>query len=155
MKGSVKVIDALNALLTHELSAADQYFIHSRIYEDMGIKKLFERMEHEREEELEHASMLIERILFLEGKPNVAARAPIHVGDDVPSMLKNDLDYELAVVDELKNAIVLCEAEKDFQSREVLIKLLEDTEEDHTLWLEQQLGLIKMMGVENYIQMMT
>ncbi len=152
MKGNQKVIDTLNTLLTGELSAADQYFIHSRMYQDWGLQKLFERLEHESKEELEHAEKLIERILFLEGKPDVAARDPLRVGDDVPSMLKNDLTLELEVVAALKDAIALCEANKDYQTREILEELLKDTEEDHTYWLEKQLGLIDKIGLQNYLQ---
>jgi len=152
MKGNTKVIDTLNALLTHEMSAADQYFIHSRMYEDWGLDKLFERLKHEQEEELDHAAQLVQRILFLEGTPDVAARAALKIGTDVPSMMRNDLDYELAVGAELKKAIAICEQEQDYISREILIGLLKDTEEDHTYWLEKQLGLIDKMGLENYIQ---
>lgn len=152
MKGSKKVIDALNSLLTHELSAADQYFIHAHMYEDFGLNELYERLKHEQEEELDHAKQLVERILFLEGQPDVGSRAKLNIGTDVPSMLKNDLEYELAVVDALKDVIELCENERDYQSRNILIGLLEDTEEDHTYWLEQQLALIDKVGLENYIQ---
>src|ERR1700678_3168700 len=98
MQGSPKVLNELNQLLTGELTASDQYFIHSRMYENWGFLKLSERLEHERVEELDHASRLIRRILFLGGIPNVAARAPLHVGATVPEMMKNDLDYELRVV---------------------------------------------------------
>ncbi|VAW94966.1 Bacterioferritin [hydrothermal vent metagenome] len=152
MKGNKKVIDTLNTLLTGELSAADQYFIHSRMYQDWGLQKLFERLEHESKEELEHAEKLIERILFLEGKPDVAARDPLRVGSDVPGMLKNDLTLELEVVAALKEAIALCESQKDYQTREILEVLLKDTEEDHTYWLEKQLGLIDKIGLQNYLQ---
>ncbi len=152
MKGSKKVIDALNGLLAHELSAADQYFVHSQIYEDMGLKELYERLKHEQEEELDHAKQLVERILFLEGTPDVGPRAKLNIGTDIPSMMKSDLAYELAVVDALKNVIELCENEKDYQSRNILLGLLEDTEEDHTYWLEQQLALIDKIGLENYTQ---
>ena len=152
MKGNTKVIDALNGLLTHELSAADQYFVHSRMYQDWGMEELYERLKHEQEEELDHASKLIERILFLEGVPNVAARAALRIGDNVKSMLENDLVYELEVGKQLKQVIALCEAEQDYVSRQILLELLKDTEDDHTYWLEKQLGLIEKMGVENYIQ---
>lgn len=152
MKGNQKVINTLNTLLTGELSAADQYFVHSRMYQDWGLQKLFERLEHESKEELEHAEKLIERILFLEGKPDVAARDPLRVGDDVQSMLKNDLTLELEVVAALKDAIALCESHKDYQTREILEVLLKDTEEDHTYWLEKQLGLIDKIGLQNYLQ---
>ncbi len=152
MKGSKKVIEALNGLLTHELSAADQYFIHSRMYHDWGMDELFERLKHEQEEELDHAAQLIERILFLEGLPDVASRAALNIGKDVPSMMKSDLAYELNVVKELKKVIALCEKEQDYVSRQILLGLLKDTEDDHTYWLEKQLGLIDKMGLKNYIQ---
>jgi bacterioferritin len=152
MKGNTKIIDTLNQLLTNEMSAADQYFIHSRMYEDWGLKKLHERIAHEQEEELEHASALVERILFLEGTPDVASREPLKVGKDVPEMLKNDLQVEYDVGQALKDAIAICEQEKDYQTREILEVLLRDTEEDHTYWLEQQLGLIDKIGLPNYLQ---
>lgn len=152
MKGNTKIIDILNSLLTCELSAADQYFIHSRMYEDWGFKKLHERIAHEQEEELEHASRLVERILFLEGTPNVASRDALKVGKDVPEMLTNDLQVEYEVGQALKDAIAVCELEKDYQTREILEVLLRDTEEDHTYWLEQQLGLINKIGTQNYLQ---
>ena len=152
MKGNQTIIDTLNTLLTNELSAADQYFIHSRMYEDWGFEKLFERIKHEAEEELEHASALVERILFLEGTPDVASREALNIGKDVPSMLKSDLAVEYDVGKQLKDAIALCEKEKDYQTREILEVLLRDTEEDHAYWLEQQLGLIDKVGVQNYLQ---
>lgn len=152
MKGNAKVIKTLNKLLTNELSAADQYFIHSRMYQDWGLEKLFERIKHESEEELEHATALVERILFLEGIPDVASREALNIGSDVPSMLSSDLEIEYGVGKQLKSAISLCEKEQDFQTREILEVLLKDTEEDHTYWLEQQLGLIEKTGIENYLQ---
>ena len=152
MKGNKKVIDALNMLLTGEMSAADQYFIHSRMYQDWGLHELYERLKHEQEEELEHAARLVERILFLEGNPDVASREALRIGKDVPSMMKNDLTYELEVGQNLKKVIRICEEEQDYVSRDLLVSLLEDTEEDHTYWLEKQLGLIDKMGLENYIQ---
>ncbi len=152
MKGTQEIIDILNKLLTGEMSAADQYFIHSRMYHDWGLDKLYERLKHESEEELEHATKLVERILFLEGTPNVASREALRIGKDVAEMMKNDLSYELDVVAALKAAIPVCEKQKDFHSREILEGLLKDTEEDHTHWLEKQLGLIDKVGLQNYIQ---
>ena len=152
MKGKTKVIATLNRLLAGELSAADQYFIHARMYENWGFRALHRRIEHERLEELDHADKLIRRILFLEGTPDVAARDPIKVGRDVPEMLKNDLDYELAVIGALRTAIALCESEQDFETRRILAVLLENTEADHAYWLETQLGLIEKIGLENYLQ---
>ena len=153
MKGNETVIKHLNDLLAGELAAIDQYFIHSRMYEDWGYSKLFERLKHEHEEETEHATRLIQRILFLEGTPDLTARKPeIKVGKTVEKMLKNDLKLEYLVVDHLRDVIAVCEAEKDFETREILEQLLDDTEEDHTYWLEQQLGLIDAVGLKNYLQ---
>ncbi|MGR7920069.1 bacterioferritin [Zobellella denitrificans] len=152
MKGNPKIIAALNELLAGELSAMDQYFIHSRMYDDWGLKKLFERIDHEFEDEKGHAAKLIERILFLEGTPDMVTRVPIQVGRDVPAMLKNDLALEYRVIEDLRKAMALCEQEHDYQSRDMLLQLLEDTEHDHTHWLEQQLGLIDRIGLPNYLQ---
>ncbi len=154
MKGNKKVIDTLNSLLAGELTAMDQYFIHSRMYEDWGLEKLYERISHEMEDETGHADLMIKRILFLEGFPDLATREPLNVGKTVEEMLKNDLAIEYSVVKNLKAAIALCEEEKDFETRAMLVKQLEDTEEDHTHWLEQQLGLIDKMGIQNYLQAM-
>jgi bacterioferritin len=152
MKGDVKVIDHLNKLLAGELTAIDQYFTHSRMYENWGLKKLYERIEHERSDEVGHAESLIRRILFLEGTPNLAMREPLRIGKDVPQMLKHDLDLEMAVVAALKEAIAYCETARDYETREILRKMLEDTEEDHAHWLEQQLWLIEKTGLQNYLQ---
>lgn len=152
MKGNSKIIKELNQLLAAELAARDQYFIHSRMYADWGLGKLHERLDHEMQEETEHASRLIERILFLEGKPDLSQAAALKVGSDVPAMLKNDLTLELSVVAALRKAIALCEQNGDYQSREILEGLLKDTEEDHAYWLEQQLGLIDKVGLQNYLQ---
>ncbi|MCK5478035.1 MAG: bacterioferritin [Methylococcales bacterium] len=152
MRGNTKVIDILNTLLTGELSASDQYFIHSRMYQDWGFNKLFERISHEQKEELQHADALIQRILFLQGIPNVASRDPLRIGADVQNMLENDLKLEIEVVSALKDAIKITEQEQDYQTREILKVLLKDTEEDHTYWLEKQLSLIDKIGLENYLQ---
>lgn len=152
MRGSQKVISVLNKLLTGELTAADQYFVHARMLENWGFKVLCERIEHERHDELDHAGLLINRILFLEGVPDVASRAALRIGKDVPSMLANDLAYELEVVEELKAAIALCEAERDYDTRRILVHLLEETEQDHVHWLEQQVGLLDRLGLKNYLQ---
>ena len=152
MKGSQRVIKVMNDLLAGELAAMDQYFIHSRMYADWGLTKLHDRVAHEFDDEKAHAAALIERILFLEGTPDLSTREAIKVGKDVPAMLKNDLDLEYAVVGALRDAIELCEKERDYQSRKVLVAMLEDTEIDHAYWLEQQLGLIERVGLENYLQ---
>lgn len=152
MKGSKKVITALNKQLTAELSAADQYNMHAEMYADWGLHSLYERMHHEKDEELEHAKRLIERILFLEGVPDIASREPIKIGKTVPEMMKNDLEHEYHVINLLKEAIKIAEKEDDFQTRQMLVGLLDDSEEDHAYWIEQQIRLIDMMGLQNYIQ---
>ena len=152
MKGDDKIIEHLNSLLAGELAARDQYFIHSRMYDDWGLAKLHERLNHEMEEEIEHASRLIERILFLEGTPNMEGNIPLKVGKDVPEMLRNDLETEIHVASALKEAIAACESANDYQTREILEVLLADTEEDHAYWLEKQLGLIEKVGLKNYLQ---
>ncbi|EAQ64276.1 bacterioferritin subunit 1 [Marinomonas sp. MED121] len=152
MKGNQQVIDALNKLLANELTAMDQYFIHSRMYDDWGLSKLFERIDHEFDDEKGHAAKLIERILFLEGTPNLVTREAIRVGKDVPEMLENDLKVEYEVAAMLKESIKICEDVQDYNTREMLEVLLDDTEIDHAYWLEKQLGLIKMLGLPNYLQ---
>lgn len=152
MKGNSKIIDALNRLLAGELAAMDQYFIHSEMYNDWGLTRLYERIAHEFEDEKGHAKAIIQRILFLEGTPDLVSREPIHVGKDVPEMLRNDLNTEYSVVKNLREVINLCEDEKDYQTREMLRRQLEDTEEDHAYWLEKQLGLIDKVGLQNYLQ---
>ncbi|MBO9491696.1 bacterioferritin [Endozoicomonas sp. G2_1] len=152
MQGKQNVIDALNGLLAFELAAMDQYFIHSRMYEDWGLNKLFERIDHEFDDEKGHASLLIQRILFLEGTPNMVNRDGLQIGKDVPEMLASDLRVEYAVDAALKDAMALCEKEQDYVSRDMLQTLLNDTESDHAYWLEQQLRLIKTIGLENYLQ---
>ncbi|BCV54894.1 MAG: bacterioferritin [Shewanella algae] len=152
MKGHQQVIDVLNKLLTGELSAMDQYFVHAHMYEDWGLNELYERIKHESDDEREHAAKLIARILFLEGTPDVASRDALTIGKNVQEMLHNDLQYEYKVAANLREAITLCEQLKDYQSRELLEQLLEETEDDHMYWLEKQLGLIDKVGLQNYIQ---
>ncbi len=152
MQGKPIVIAELNKLLAGELTAIDQYFIHSRMYQDWGYNKLFERISHESDEEKQHAAWIIERILFLEGTPEMTLREPLNVGRTVPDMLKSDLQLEYCVVKNLKAAIKLCEAEQDYQTREMLEKQLDDTEVDHAYWLEKQLRLIDQIGLQNYLQ---
>ncbi len=152
MKGSKKIVDRLNHLLSGELTAADQYFTHSRMYEDWGLGVLSERIKHESEEELEHADALIKRILFLDGTPDLSVRAGLKIGSTVAEMMANDLELEISVAGELKDAIQLAEAEKDFVTREILEDMLKTTEEDHMYWLETQLELIEKIGIQNYMQ---
>lgn len=151
MQGATAVLNYLNELLAGELGARDQYFIHARMYEDWGYNKLFERINHEMEEETDHASQMIKRILMLGGTPNMTP-STLNIGHDVPSMLKSDLALELHVREALKQGIRLCEQEFDYVTRDLLIVQLRDTEEDHAHWLEQQLRLIELMGLQNYLQ---
>ena len=152
MKGSAKVIKKLQYLLKGELAARDQYFAHSRIYDDWGLTKLHERLNHEMEEETGHADQIIKRLLFLEVTPDLSIQDEINIGSDVVSCLENDLALEYKVVKDLKEAIKLCEEEQDFITRAILRDQLKDTEEDHAYWLEIQLGLIKKIGIKNYTQ---
>ena len=152
MKGNDRVIGQLQKLLRGELAARDQYFIHSRMYDDWGLTKLYERISHEMEDETQHADDLIRRMLFLEATPDLSEQDPLRIGNTVPEMLQKDLDVEYEVVGALKEAIAVCEEEQDYQTREILEKMLEDTEEDHAYWLEKQLGLIEKLGLQNYLQ---
>ena len=152
MKSKQQIIDGLNALLAYELAAMDQYFIHSEMYRDWGLDKLYARISHEFDDEKGHATKLIERMLFLEGIPDMVNRDGLKIGQDVPSMLESDLRVEYAVAAKLKEVIALCEAEQDYVSRDMLLVLLDDTEMDHAHWLEQQLGLITRLGLANYLQ---
>ena len=152
MKGNTKIIDILNKLLAGELTSMDQYFTHSRMYDDWGFNKLYERIDHEMDDEKQHADHLIKRILFLEGVPAVGNRSPLKIGKNVPEMLENDLELERSVMIALREAIAVCEHEQDYQTREILKVMLTDTEEDHAHWLEKQLGLIKKVGLQNYLQ---
>ncbi|NRA55460.1 MAG: bacterioferritin [Gammaproteobacteria bacterium] len=152
MKGIQVVVDHLNKQLTLELSSMDQYLAHSKMYEDWGIVKLHDHLAHEYEEELGHAKRLAERILFLEGDADTASRVPIKVGSNVKEMLENDLGAEQVVAASLRKIIGVCEQQQDYVSRDILVDLLDDTEMDHIYWLEQQLGLIDRVGLQNYIQ---
>jgi bacterioferritin len=152
MKGDKKIIEILNDLLAGELSATDQYLIHGEMYADMGLTTLAEHSLHESAHEREHARALIQRILFLEGKPNLSKREGLNVGKDVKAMLESDLALEYTVVKHLKSAIQACEKAEDYVTREMLLTQLDDTEMDHAYWLEKQLNLIKLIGIENYCQ---
>ena len=151
MQGHPEVIECLKALLRGELAARDQYFIHSRYYEDFGLTQLYTRINHEMEEETQHADDILRRILFLEGTPDMRPDA-FTPGKTVPEMLRTDLALEYSVQKNLTDAMALCEKHKDYVTRDMLLSQLRDTEEDHTYWLEKQLRLIEMLGLENYLQ---
>ena len=152
MKGDKTIIGILNNLLAGELTAVDQYLIHGEMYADMGYQLLAEKALHESEHERLHARALIQRILFLEGVPNLAKREALKVGKDVPEMLKSDLSVEYKVVGDLKKAIAACEKAQDYVSRDMLAIQLDDTEMDHAYYLEKQLHLIEQIGLQNYKQ---
>lgn len=154
MKASQKVIDYLNFLLAGELAARDQYFIHSQMYAEWHLAKLYERIYHEMDDETLHARLIINRILMLGGVPNTQV-GQVKIGQDVKTMLQNDLDLEYEVQEHLKTGIALCEDEQDYVTRNMLVSQLEDTEQDHAHWLKQQLGLIELMGLKNYLQTMS
>lgn len=152
MKGDKKIIEILNSLLAGELTAVDQYLIHGEMYADMGFNHLAEKALHESDHERQHARALIQRILFLEGKPDLSKRAPLKIGKTVPEMLKADLDVEYHVVGELKKAMAACEKAQDYVTRDMLGVQLEDTEMDHAYYLEKQIRLIELVGLQNYQQ---
>lgn len=152
MKGDLNIIGMLNDLLAGELTAVDQYLLHGEMYANLGLHHLAEKSLHESEHERQHARALIQRILFLEGKPDLGKRGPLNIGTSVPDMLQADLDIEYHVDGELKKAIAACEVAQDYVSRDMLTVQLEDTEMDHAYWLERQLGLIGLVGLENYQQ---
>ena len=152
MQGKQHIIDLLNTLLAGELTAVDQYLLHGEMYADMGLQKLAEKALHESQHEREHAQAIIQRILFLEGKPDLATREALQIGQTVPDMLKSDLAVEYKVVGALKQAIAQCEQAEDYVSREMLRVQLDDTEMDHAYFLEKQLRLIGLVGLSNYLQ---
>lgn len=152
MKGDKNIIDTLNSLLAGELTAVDQYLIHGEMYVDMGFTQLAEKALHESEHERLHARALIQRILFLEGTPNLAKRDALKIGQTVPEMLASDLALEYKVVGDLKEAMAACEKAQDYVSRDMLGIQLEDTEMDHAYYLEKQIRLIELVGLHNYQQ---
>jgi bacterioferritin len=151
MKDDPKVLTYLNQALKQELTAINQYFLHARMFDHMGLKRLYE---HEREEsidEMKHADKLIERILFLEGVPNLQELGKLLIGENVTEMLRCDLTLERDARPLYQEAIAYCESVKDYISRELLEDILE-SEEEHIDWLETQLGLIDAVGLQNYMQ---
>jgi bacterioferritin len=150
MQGKQTVIDALNAGLTIELTAINQYFCQSKMCRNWGLNRLAAKHYHESLGEMKHAELLIDRIIFLEGAPEIARYDVIRVGTNIPEQLKNDLELEMKGVRTYNDAIALCLRENDGGSRELLEKILVESEE-HVDWLESQLDLIEKMGLENYL----
>ncbi len=151
MKGDSKIIEFLNASLTNELTAINQYFLHSRMYDNWGYKELAEHERQESIDEMKHADMLIERILFLEGLPNLQRLGKLLVAQKPVEALQCDLKLELAALPDLKQAIKHAEKVGDYASRE-LFKTILVSEEEHIDWLETQLDLVKNLGEATYLQ---
>ena len=151
MKGDAKVIEYLNEVLTNELTAINQYFLHSRMFKDWGLEKLAEHEYEESVDEMKHADSLIQRILFLEGLPNLQNLHRLRIGENVKEMLSSDLSLEMEALPVLKEAANHCENLGDFVSRDLFTSIL-DSEEEHVDWLETQLSLIEKVGLENYMQ---
>ena len=151
MKGDKKVLDYLNKVLKNELTAINQYFLHAKMFEHWGYKKLREHEHGESIDEMKHADKLIARILFLEGLPNLQDLGKLLVGENVPEALACDLKLEREAYPLLKQAVAHCESVGDYVSRELFEDIL-DSEEDHIDWLETQIGLIDEVGLQNYLQ---
>jgi bacterioferritin len=150
MKGSQKVVDLLNSVLTNELTAISQYFLHARMCENWGYERLWHKLRDESIDEMKHADQVIERILYLEGLPNLQKLGNINVGQTVDEQLKLDLALEAEAIPVLNKGIELCRAEGDNGTADLLEDILED-EEEHANWLEAQATLIEQAGLQNYL----
>lgn len=151
MKGDTKVIEFLNQILKNELTAINQYFLHARMLEDWGFESLGQKEYEESIEEMQHADELVQRILFLEGLPNLQDLGRLRIGENVREMLECDLAMEHQAIPDLRDAVEYCEQVRDFVSRDLFQKILTD-EESHVDWLETQLSVMDQVGEQNYLQ---
>ena len=151
MKGDKKVIEFLKAVLKNELTAINQYFLHSRMLKDWGLNRMADHEYEESVDEMKHADQLIERVLFLEGLPNLQDLGKLMIGENAVEILQCDLRLEMIAIPELREAVAYCESVKDYVSRDLFDHIL-SSEEEHVDWLETQLELVEKVGIENYLQ---
>ena len=151
---SPEIIRHLNQILKNELTAINQYFLHAKMFDDWGLTKLAEYEQHESIDEMKHADTLIERILFLDGLPNLQNLGNLMIGENTREMLECDLKLENQAIPDLREAITYAEKSSDFGTRQILREIL-DSEEEHVDWIEKQIGLIEKIGEQNYIQSQT
>ena len=151
MKGSPKIIEALNEILTGELTAINQYFLHARMLQNWGLK-LLGKLEYEASiDEMKHADQIIQRILFLDGLPNLQKMEKLLIGENVAEIFEADMKLEMVALKRLKKNIGICESEHDYVTRDLFLEILK-SEEDHVDWLETQQGLLKQVGLQNFLQ---